>query len=39
MQRNLPSFIPATPYGITLMLKEYNIETSGKHCVVVGRRI
>src|ERR1700743_1889262 len=37
MQRNLPSFIPATPYGITLMLKEYAIETSGKHCVVVGR--
>ena len=37
MQRNLPSFIPATPYGITLMLKEYNVETSGKHCVVVGR--
>ncbi len=37
MQRNLPSFIPATPYGITLMLKEYNIDTVGKHCVVVGR--
>jgi len=37
MQRNLPSFIPATPYGITLMLKEYGIETQGKHCVVVGR--
>ena len=37
MQRNLPSFIPATPYGITLMLKEYGIETGGKHCVVVGR--
>jgi methylenetetrahydrofolate dehydrogenase (NADP+)/methenyltetrahydrofolate cyclohydrolase len=37
MQRNLPCFIPATPYGITLMLQEYNIETSGKHCVVVGR--
>jgi methylenetetrahydrofolate dehydrogenase (NADP+) / methenyltetrahydrofolate cyclohydrolase len=37
MQRNLPSFIPATPYGITLMLKEYGIETIGKHCVVVGR--
>jgi methylenetetrahydrofolate dehydrogenase (NADP+)/methenyltetrahydrofolate cyclohydrolase len=37
MQRNLPSFIPATPYGITLMLKEYEIETAGKHCVVVGR--
>lgn len=37
MQRNLPSFIPATPYGITLLLEEYGIETSGKHCVVVGR--
>jgi methylenetetrahydrofolate dehydrogenase (NADP+)/methenyltetrahydrofolate cyclohydrolase len=37
MQRNLPSFIPATPYGITLMLKEYGIETESKHCVVVGR--
>lgn len=37
MQRNLPSFIPATPYGITLMLKEYGIDTIGKHCVVVGR--
>ncbi len=37
MQRNLPSFIPATPYGITLMLKEYGIDTVGKHCVVVGR--
>ncbi|MEO7214253.1 tetrahydrofolate dehydrogenase/cyclohydrolase catalytic domain-containing protein [Mucilaginibacter sp.] len=37
MQRNLPSFIPATPYGITLMLKEYGVETVGKHCVVVGR--
>ncbi len=37
MQRNLPSFIPATPYGITLMLKEYGIETTGKHCVIVGR--
>lgn len=37
MQRNLPSFLPATPYGILLMLSEYGIETSGKHCVVVGR--
>lgn len=37
MQRNLPAFIPATPFGITLMLKEYGIETAGKHCVVVGR--
>jgi methylenetetrahydrofolate dehydrogenase (NADP+)/methenyltetrahydrofolate cyclohydrolase len=37
MLRNLPSFIPATPYGITLMLKAYGIETAGMHCVVVGR--
>ena len=37
MQRNLPSFLPATPYGILLMLQEYGIETSGKHCVVIGR--
>jgi len=37
MMRNLPCFIPATPYGIMLMLKEYQIETAGKHCVVVGR--
>ncbi len=37
MQRNLPSFLPATPYGILLMLNEYGIDTTGKHCVVVGR--
>ncbi|MFW0715206.1 bifunctional 5,10-methylenetetrahydrofolate dehydrogenase/5,10-methenyltetrahydrofolate cyclohydrolase [Pedobacter sp. N23S346] len=37
MMRNLPCFIPATPYGILLMLEEYNIDTTGKHCVVVGR--
>lgn len=37
MQRNLPCFIPATPFGIMLMLKEYKIQTDGKHCVVVGR--
>lgn len=30
-------YIPATPYGIITMLERYNIETSGKHCVVVGR--
>ena len=33
----LPSFISATPYGIIELLKRYQIETSGKHCVVVGR--
>ncbi|POY35994.1 bifunctional 5,10-methylene-tetrahydrofolate dehydrogenase/5,10-methylene-tetrahydrofolate cyclohydrolase [Solitalea longa] len=37
MQRNLPAFIPATPYGILLMLQEYGIDTTGKYCVVIGR--
>lgn len=37
MQRNLPCFIPATPYGIMLMLQHYGIDTAGKHAVVVGR--
>ncbi len=37
MMRNLPCFIPATPYGIMLLLKAYEIDTIGKHCVVVGR--
>jgi methylenetetrahydrofolate dehydrogenase (NADP+)/methenyltetrahydrofolate cyclohydrolase len=32
-----PTFIPATPYGILLLLKHYNIETKGKHAVVIGR--
>ncbi|MCI0921957.1 bifunctional 5,10-methylenetetrahydrofolate dehydrogenase/5,10-methenyltetrahydrofolate cyclohydrolase [Sphingobacterium rhinopitheci] len=37
MQRNLPCFIPATPYGIMLMLDHYGIDTAGMHAVVVGR--
>lgn len=37
MQRNLPCFIPATPYGIMLMLEYYGIETAGKKAVIVGR--
>jgi len=37
MQRNLPCFIPATPYGIMLMLEHYGIDTAGKKAVVVGR--
>ena len=32
-----PSFIPATPYGIMLLLEHYKIDTKGKHAVVVGR--
>lgn len=37
MQRNLPCFIPATPYGIMLMLDYYKINTAGMNAVVVGR--
>ncbi len=33
----LPSFVSATPAGILELLKRYNIETKGKHCVVLGR--
>jgi methylenetetrahydrofolate dehydrogenase (NADP+)/methenyltetrahydrofolate cyclohydrolase len=33
----LPAFISATPFGIIELLKRYHIETSGKHCVIVGR--
>ena len=33
----LPTFVSATPKGIMELLKRYNIETVGKHCVVVGR--
>ena len=32
-----PSFLPATPYGILLMLEYYNIDVAGMHCVVIGR--
>ncbi len=31
------TFLPATPYGIVQLLDRYDIETSGKHCVVIGR--
>jgi methylenetetrahydrofolate dehydrogenase (NADP+)/methenyltetrahydrofolate cyclohydrolase len=37
MVQGLPTFIPATPYGIMLMLEHYKIDTSGKHAVVIGR--
>lgn len=33
----IPTFVPATPYGIMLMLEHYNIPTKGKHAVVIGR--
>lgn len=35
--QGLKTFIPATPFGIMLMLEFYNIETKGKHAVVIGR--
>lgn len=35
--QGLPSFIPATPYGIMLMLEQFDITTKGKHAVVIGR--
>ncbi len=37
MVSGLPAFIPATPYGIMLMLEHYGIDTKGKHAVVIGR--
>ena len=37
MLLNLPGFLSATPAGIMELLKRNNIETSGKHCVVIGR--
>ena len=33
----IPCFLPATPYGILELIKRYRIETTGKHCVVIGR--
>jgi methylenetetrahydrofolate dehydrogenase (NADP+)/methenyltetrahydrofolate cyclohydrolase len=35
--QGLDTFVPATPYGIMLMLEHYGIETAGKHAVVIGR--
>lgn len=35
--QGLPTFIPATPYGILLLLEHFNIPTKGKHAVVIGR--
>lgn len=37
MVQGLPTFVPATPHGIMLLLEHYKIETVGKHAVVVGR--
>ncbi len=37
MALDLPTFLPATPYGILELLKRYKVETSGKNVVVIGR--
>jgi methylenetetrahydrofolate dehydrogenase (NADP+)/methenyltetrahydrofolate cyclohydrolase len=37
MSLGMPCFLSATPSGILELLKRYNIETKGKHCVVLGR--
>ena len=37
MNIGLPCYLSATPKGIIELLRRYNIPTSGKHCVVLGR--
>ncbi len=37
MLLGLPSFVSATPAGIIELMSRYHIETSGKHCVIIGR--
>ena len=37
MALELPTFLPATPYGIMELLERYDVETSGKNVVVIGR--
>ena len=37
MALDMSTFIPATPFGILELLNRYNVETSGKHTVVIGR--
>ena len=37
MCKGLPAYLSATPFGILEMLERAKIETSGKHCVVIGR--
>jgi methylenetetrahydrofolate dehydrogenase (NADP+)/methenyltetrahydrofolate cyclohydrolase len=31
------AFLPCTPHGVVVLLEKMNIETSGKHCVIIGR--
>jgi len=37
MMLDLPTFLPATPFGIITLIKEYGVNTIGKNCLVLGR--
>ncbi|MEA3461389.1 MAG: bifunctional 5,10-methylenetetrahydrofolate dehydrogenase/5,10-methenyltetrahydrofolate cyclohydrolase [Bacteroidota bacterium] len=37
MLKGLPTYLPATPYGIMQLIERYDIDTEGKNCVVLGR--
>jgi len=37
LMQNLPCHLPATPYGILLMMEHYKIQTEGKRCIILGR--
>lgn len=37
LTQRLPTYVPATPLGVITLIEKYNIPTSGKHCVVLGR--
>lgn len=37
MVKGLPAYISATPFGIMQLLERYQVETVGKHCVIIGR--
>jgi methylenetetrahydrofolate dehydrogenase (NADP+) / methenyltetrahydrofolate cyclohydrolase len=37
MMIGLSGYLPATPYGIIELIRRYNIQTSGRNCVVIGR--
>lgn len=39
MVLNQPRFIPATPYGIQMMIEDVGIQTQGKHCVIIGKSL
>ena len=37
MVKGLPTYLPATPFGIIQLIEHYDIDTEGKNCVVLGR--